>query len=116
MSASMTVVACGAVCLLSTMCPAMAWRIGESANNLVICGGRVTWDQGLGNGKSRIGAGKRLMWHGRGRVGQHILLGNAAARTGAADLGQIDVQLLCEPRDHRRDEPQRRRVHRDSAA
>jgi DNA-binding response OmpR family regulator len=30
MSASMTVVACGAVCLLSTMCLAMACRIGES--------------------------------------------------------------------------------------
>ena len=32
MSASMTVVACGAVCLLSTMCLAMAWRIGESGS------------------------------------------------------------------------------------
>ena len=47
MSASMTVVACGAVCLLSTMCLAMAWRIGESGrSSLVICGGPGY--QGLG--------------------------------------------------------------------
>ena len=33
-------------------------------DNLVIGGGRVTRNQGLGNGKFRMRAGKRLVWHG----------------------------------------------------
>ena len=60
----------------------------------------------------RVGADKRLTWHGRGRAGQYILLGNPTAGTGTADLAEIDAEFASKPAHHRRDEPQRRRVHR----
>ena len=126
MSASMTVVTCGEVCLLRQHVAGDGATDGGEREEFGIGGTGELGELGLGvspassaGSKGGTGLLPRRAIHrqpqseprtapfagdGRGDVGQHVLLGDASAHAGADHLGQVHAQLIGQAGDGGGDE------------